>query len=138
MLGTFTKLGEADKAFLARLYRTRPLMLRHVILRLLAPGSEALRQLDKLMIEEDERELERAHRDWLDDDDGWFFAEECFITRSEEANPASVGQATDPSESKDLDPSSGAVIFGSVACANMDPIGHPTATDRVMSETPAT
>ena len=80
MLGTFTKLGEADKAFLARLYRTHPLMLRHVILRLLAPGSEALRQLDKLMIEEDERELERAHRDWLDDDDGWFFAEECFIT----------------------------------------------------------
>ena len=116
MLGTFTKLGEADKAFLARLYRTRPLMLRHVILRLLAPGSEALRQLDKLMIEEDERELERAQH--VDDDDGWFFAEECFITRSEEANPAFVGQATDPCESKDLEPSSGAVIFGSVVeCA---------------------
>ena len=38
MLGTFTKLSEADKGFLARLYRTRPLMLRHIILRLLAPG----------------------------------------------------------------------------------------------------
>jgi hypothetical protein len=104
-------------------------MLRHVIMRLLAPGSEAWRQLDKLMIDEDERELERAHREWLDDDDGWFFAEECFITRSEEANSASVAQATDRSETKDLDPSSGAVIFRSVACAIMDPIGHPTATD---------
>ena len=138
MLGTFTKLGEADRAFLTRLYRTYPLMLRHVILRLLAPGSEALRQLDKLMIEEDERELESTHRDWLDDDeDGWFVAEECFITRSEEAIPACVGQATDPCESKDLEPSLDAVSFGSVACANMDPIVHPTATDRVMSETPA-
>ena len=137
MLGTFTKLGEADKAFLARLYRTRPLMLRHVILRLLAPGSEAFRQLDRLMIAEDERELERAHRDWLDDDDGWFFAEECFITMSEEANSTSLGQTTDPCENNDLQPLSDAVIFGSVACANMDPIGHPTATDRVMSETPA-
>src|SRR4051794_29960673 len=129
MLGTFNKLGEADRAFLARLYRTRPLMLRHVILRLLAPGSEALRQLDKLMIAEDERELESTQRDWLDDDDGWSFAEECFLTRSEEANLTSLGQATDPCESKDLEPSAGAVIFGSVACANMDPIGHPTATD---------
>ena len=101
MLGTFTKLSEADKGFLARLYRTRPLMLRHIILRLLAPASEALRQLDKLMIEEDERELESTHRDWLDDEDGWSFAEECFITRSEEANLASVGQATDPNEVKD-------------------------------------
>ena len=105
MLGTFNKLGETDKAFLARLYRTYPLMLRHVMLRLLAPCSEALRQLDKLMIEEDERELERAHREWLDDDDGWFFAEECFITGSEEANSASVGQATDPCENNDLEPS---------------------------------
>ncbi len=129
MLGTFTKLGEADRAFLARLYRTRPLMLRHVILRLLAPGSEALRQLDRLMIEEDERELERAQRDRLDDDDGWLFAEEWFITMSEEANPAFVAQATDPSEAKDLNPSSDAVTFRSVACANMDPVGHPTATD---------
>ena len=104
-------------------------MLRHVILRLLAPGSEALRQLDKLFIEEDERERERAQRDWLDDDDGWFFAEECFITRSEEANLASVEQATDPNEGKDLYPSSLlAVSFGSVACAIMDPIVHPTAT----------
>ena len=68
----------------------------------------------------------------------WFFAEECFITMSEEANSTSVGQTTDASEINDLDPLSGAVIFGSVACANMDPIGHPTATDRVMSETPAT
>ena len=66
MLGTFTKLGEADRAFLARLYRTHPLMLRHIILRLLAPGSEALRQLDKLMIEEDERELESTHRERLE------------------------------------------------------------------------
>ena len=113
-------------------------MLRHVILPLLAPGSEAFRQLDQLMIEEDEQELERAQREWLDDDDGWSFAEGCFITRSEEANPACVGQATDPCESNDLDPLSGAVIFGSVACAIMDPIVHPTATDRVMSESPAT
>ena len=135
MLGTFTKVGEADKAFLARLYRTYPLMLRHVILRLLAPGSEALRQLDKLMIEEDERELERAHREWLDDDDGWFFAEECFITGSKEANSASVGQVTNPGEAKDLDLWSGAASFGSVACAIMDPIGRPTATDRVVSDT---
>jgi hypothetical protein len=126
MLGTFTKLGEADEIFLTRLYRTRPLMLRHVILRLLAPGSEALRQLDKLMIEEDERELERAQRD---DENGWSFTEESFITMSEEANQAFVAQATDPSDVRDLDPCSGAVIFGSVACANMDPIGHPTATD---------
>ena len=121
MFGTFTKLGEADETFLARLYRTRPLMLRHVILRLLAPGSEAFRQLDKLMIAEDERELERAHRDWLDDDHGWFFAEECFITMSEEANPASLGQTTDPSEIDGVDPLSDALIFGSVACANMAP-----------------
>ena len=70
-----------------------------------------MRQLDKLMIEEDERELESTHRDWLDDEDGWSFAEECFITRSEEANLASVGQATDPNEVKDLDRWSGGVIF---------------------------
>jgi hypothetical protein len=109
MLGAFTRVGEADETFLRRLYRTRPLMVQQVVLRLLAPDSEALHRLDKIMAEEDERESEKARQDWLDnlsqedwswpwEDEGKWpdFSEEYPVSPSQIENSTFLGQPTDP------------------------------------------
>ena len=66
MRGCFGAMPATDEGFIRRLYRTRPEVLRQVLLRLLAPQSAAIRRLEEILAEEDEAELARAKVEWLE------------------------------------------------------------------------
>ena len=55
-----------DEGFIRRLYRTRPEVLRQVLLPLLTPQSAAIRRLEEIFAEEDEAELVRSNDEWLE------------------------------------------------------------------------
>ena len=62
----FGAIPATDEGFIRRLYRTRPGVLRQVLLPLLAPQSAAIRRLDEILSEEDEAELARSKIEWLE------------------------------------------------------------------------
>jgi len=62
----FGAIPATDEGFIRRLYRTRPDVLRQVLLPLLTPQSAAIRRLEEILAEEDEAELARAKVEWLE------------------------------------------------------------------------
>jgi len=66
MREAFGTIPAADEGFIRRLYRTRPHLLRHVLLRLLKPQSAAIRRLAEILAEEDEAEWARSEVEWLE------------------------------------------------------------------------
>ena len=66
MRGSFGVIPAMDEGLVRRLYRTRPVVLRHVLLPLLTPHSAAFRRLEEILAEEDEAELARSEVEWLE------------------------------------------------------------------------
>jgi len=66
MRESFGVIPATDEGFVRRLYRTRPDVLRHVLLPLLTPHSAAIRRLEEILAEEDEAELARSEFEWLE------------------------------------------------------------------------
>ena len=62
----FGAIPATDEGFIRRLYRTRPEVLRQVLLPLLTPQSAAIRRLEEILAEEDEAELVRSNDEWLE------------------------------------------------------------------------
>jgi hypothetical protein len=62
----FGAIPATDEGFIRRLYRTRPEVLRQVLLPLLTPQSAAIRRLEEILAEEDEAELARSKVEWLE------------------------------------------------------------------------
>ena len=62
----FGAIPATDEGFIRRLYRTRPDVLRQVLLPLLTPQSAAIRRLEEILAEEDEAELARSKVEWLE------------------------------------------------------------------------
>ena len=62
----FGAIPATDEGFIRRLYRTRPEVLRRVLLPLLTPQSAAIRRLEEILAEEDEAELARSKVEWLE------------------------------------------------------------------------
>ena len=62
----FGAIPATDEGFIRRLYRTRPEVLRRILLPLLTPQSAAIRRLEEILAEEDEAELVRSNDEWLD------------------------------------------------------------------------
>ena len=62
----FGVIPATDEGLIRRLYRTRPDVLRQVLLPLLTPHSAAIRRLQEIFAEEDETELERSEIEWLE------------------------------------------------------------------------
>jgi hypothetical protein len=62
----FGAIPATDEGFIRRLYRTRPEVLRRVLMPLLAPQSAAIRRLEEILAEEDEAELVRSNVEWLE------------------------------------------------------------------------
>ena len=62
----FGAIPATDEGFIRRLYRTRPEVLRQVLLPLLAPQSAAIQRLVEILAEEDEAELARSKVEWLE------------------------------------------------------------------------
>ena len=62
----FGAIPATDEGFIRRLYRTRPEVLRRVLLPLLTPQSAAIRRLEEILAEEDEAELVRSNVEWLE------------------------------------------------------------------------
>jgi hypothetical protein len=62
----FGAIPATDEGFIRRLYRTRPEVLRRVLLPLLTPQSAAIRRLEDILAEEDEAELVRSNDQWLE------------------------------------------------------------------------
>ena len=56
----FGAIPATDEGFIRRLYRTRPEVLRRVLIPLLAPQSAAIRHLEEILAEEDEAELAQS------------------------------------------------------------------------------
>jgi type VI protein secretion system component VasF len=54
------------RSLIRRLYRTRPEVLRKVLLPLLTPQSAAILRLEEILAEEDEAELARSKVEWLE------------------------------------------------------------------------
>ena len=66
MRGRFGAIPVQDEGFVRRLYRTRPEVLRGVLIPLLTPRSAAILRLDEILAEEDEAELARSEIEWLE------------------------------------------------------------------------
>jgi hypothetical protein len=62
----FGAIPATDEGFIRRLYRTRPEVLRQVLLPLLTPQLAAIRRLEEIIAEEDEAELARSKVEWLE------------------------------------------------------------------------
>jgi hypothetical protein len=62
----FGAIPATDEGFIRRLYRTRPDVLRQVLLPLLTPQSAAIRRVEEILAEEDKAELARAKVEWLE------------------------------------------------------------------------
>ena len=62
----FGAIPATDEGFIRRLYRTRPEVLRRVLMPLLTPQSAAIRRLEEILAEEDEAELVRSNDEWLE------------------------------------------------------------------------
>ena len=61
----FGAIPATDEGFIRRL-RTRPEVLRRVLIPLLTPQSAAIRRLEEILAEEDEAELVRSNVEWLE------------------------------------------------------------------------
>jgi hypothetical protein len=66
MRESFGVIPATDEGLVRRLYRTRPELLRHVLVPLLKPQSAAIRRLEEILAEEDEAELARSEVEWLE------------------------------------------------------------------------
>ena len=62
----FGAIPATDEGFIRRLYRTRPEVLRRVLIPLLTPQSAASPRLEEILAEEDEAELVRSNDEWLE------------------------------------------------------------------------
>ena len=62
----FGAIPATDEGFIRRLYRTRPEVLRRVLMPLLTPQSAAIRRLEEILAEQDEAELVRSNDEWLE------------------------------------------------------------------------
>ena len=62
----FGAIPATDEGFIRRLYRTRPEVLRRVLMPLLTPQSAATRRLEEILAEEDNAELVRSNVEWLE------------------------------------------------------------------------
>jgi hypothetical protein len=63
MRKSFGVIPATDEGFIRRLYRTRPELLRHVLVPLLRPQSAAIRRLEEILAE---RTLARSEVEWLE------------------------------------------------------------------------